>query len=70
MKCRKGGDVRGYFIWSLMDNFEWGGGYCVKFGLYQILRPTLDRIPKLSATWYRDFLTNSTSDVDATLSYL
>ncbi|XP_019236467.1 PREDICTED: beta-glucosidase 18-like isoform X2 [Nicotiana attenuata] len=54
---RKGADVRGYFIWSLMDNFEWASGYELKFGLYYVDRSTLNRVPKLSAKWYRDFLT-------------
>ncbi|KAL1567134.1 beta-glucosidase [Salvia divinorum] len=65
---RKGGDVRGYFVWSLLDNFEWTNGYGIKFGLYYIEHPTLKRIPKLSATWYGDFLSNSTI-VDASISY-
>ncbi|KAL0301151.1 UNVERIFIED_CONTAM: Beta-glucosidase 18 [Sesamum radiatum] len=56
---RNGADVRGYFIWSFMDNFEWSNGYRLKFGIYRIDRQTLNRIPKLSATWYRDFLSNS-----------
>ncbi|XP_024971995.1 beta-glucosidase 18-like [Cynara cardunculus var. scolymus] len=57
-----GADVRGYFIWSLMDNFEWLQGYDVKFGLYYIDRRTLTRLPKLSAKWYENFLKNK-SDV-------
>ncbi|XP_059283635.1 beta-glucosidase 18-like isoform X1 [Lycium ferocissimum] len=63
---RNGADVRGYFIWSLMDNFEWARGYEMKFGLYYVDRATLDRVPKLSAKWYRDFLTNSSLNGEET----
>lgn len=56
---RNGADVRGYFIWSLMDNFEWTNGHDLKFGLYYVDRATSDRFPKLSAKWYTDFLANS-----------
>ncbi|KAJ9551912.1 hypothetical protein OSB04_015957 [Centaurea solstitialis] len=55
---RGGADVRGYFVWSLMDNYEWLYGYKVRFGLYHVDRKSLTRIPKLSAKLYMDFLTN------------
>ena len=48
-----GADVRGYFIWSLLDNFEWESGYGVRFGLTYIDYPTQRRIPKASFEWYR-----------------
>jgi len=51
-----GVDVRGYFVWSLMDNFEWGEGYRPRFGLLYVDYPTQRRIPKLSYAWYREFL--------------
>ncbi|KAL3333387.1 hypothetical protein AABB24_033462 [Solanum stoloniferum] len=63
---RKGADVRGYFIWSLMDNFEWTSGYDLKFGLYYVDRATLDRVPKLSAKWYTHFLTNNSLNGEET----
>jgi beta-glucosidase len=45
-------DVRGYFYWSLLDNFEWALGYGPKFGLIAVDRTTLARTPKPSATWF------------------
>ncbi|CAN6268518.1 unnamed protein product [Urochloa humidicola] len=56
---RKGADVRGYFVWSLLDNFEWTSGYTLRFGLYHVDLKTLKRTPKLSAKWYRKFLKGS-----------
>lgn len=53
---REGADVRGYFVWSLLDNFEWGQGYGVRFGLVYIDYPTQKRIPKASFRWYADFI--------------
>ena len=49
----RGADVRGYFVWSLLDNFEWDSGYSVRFGLVYVDYPTLRRIPKASFEWYR-----------------
>ncbi|KAK3142090.1 hypothetical protein QOZ80_4BG0342090 [Eleusine coracana subsp. coracana] len=56
---RKGADVRGYFLWSLLDDFEWTSGYTLRFGLYHVDFETLKRTPKISAKWYRDFLKRS-----------
>lgn len=47
-----GADLRGYFLWSLMDNFEWAYGYSKRFGAVYVDYSTLARIPKSSAHWY------------------
>ncbi len=52
-----GADVRGYFVWSLLDNFEWGSGYANRFGLVFVDFATGTRTPKASARWYRDLIT-------------
>lgn len=51
----RGVDVRGYFVWSLLDNFEWALGYSKRFGLYYVDYPTQTRILKHSGLWYKDF---------------
>jgi beta-glucosidase len=52
----QGVDVRGYFVWSLMDNFEWAEGYARRFGLVHVDYDTLERTPKASYAWLRDVL--------------
>jgi len=52
----RGADVRGYFVWSLLDNFEWDAGYSVRFGLVYVDYPTQRRIPKASFEWYRNLI--------------
>jgi beta-glucosidase len=49
-------DVRGYYVWSLLDNFEWEWGYGKRFGIVYVDYPTQRRIPKRSALWYRDMI--------------
>ncbi|MBC8126624.1 MAG: beta-glucosidase [Gloeobacteraceae cyanobacterium ES-bin-144] len=51
-----GADVRGYFHWSIMDNFEWAEGYKQRFGLVHVDYETQQRTPKDSAYWYRDLI--------------
>ncbi|KAK4347024.1 hypothetical protein RND71_033363 [Anisodus tanguticus] len=55
---REGADVRGYFVWSLLDNFEWLEGYSLRFGLHYVNYTNLERTPKLSATRYKQLMYN------------
>ena len=52
----QGVDVRGYFMWSLLDNFEWDSGYVKRFGIVHVDYATQQRTLKDSAHWYRDFI--------------
>lgn len=52
----RGVDVVGYFLWSLLDNFEWSRGYSKLFGIIHVDRDTMKRTVKASGHWYRDFL--------------
>ncbi|HWC82157.1 MAG TPA: GH1 family beta-glucosidase [Pseudonocardiaceae bacterium] len=53
---RRGADMRGYFAWSALDNFEWAYGYHKRFGLIRVDYETQARTPKQSAHWYRDII--------------
>ncbi|MFE2153832.1 GH1 family beta-glucosidase [Streptomyces lavendulae] len=52
----QGVDVRGYFTWTLMDNFEWAEGFHQRFGLVHVDHDTQLRTPKASFAWYRDLI--------------
>jgi beta-glucosidase len=54
----KGVDIRGYFVWSLLDNFEWAAGYRPTFGIVKVDFNTLKRNRKDSFYWYKDFIKN------------
>ncbi|KAK1272737.1 Beta-glucosidase 40 [Acorus gramineus] len=57
---RDGCNVKGYFVWSLLDNWEWAAGYTSRFGLYFIdYKDNLKRYPKDSVQWFKSFLSSS-----------
>ncbi|GAA3026359.1 GH1 family beta-glucosidase [Kitasatospora albolonga] len=55
-----GADVRGYYLWSLLDNFEWAYGYAKRFGAVHVDYETLARTPKASAHWYAEVIRTGT----------
>ena len=52
-------DVRGYFLWSVMDNFEWSAGYSQRFGMVYVDYPTQKRIVKDSGHWYKEVIASN-----------
>lgn len=57
--CEDGVDIRGYFLWSIMDNFEWTEGYKERFGIIYVDYPTQRRTLKDSACWYKDVVASN-----------
>ncbi|CAN1238034.1 Putative beta-glucosidase 41 [Linum grandiflorum] len=59
-------NVGGYFIWSLLDNWEWNMGYTVRFGLYYVdYSNNLTRIPKASVNWFKSMLRSQSTELDS-----
>ncbi|KAF1317466.1 Beta-galactosidase, partial [Globisporangium splendens] len=61
----EGADVRGYYAWSFIDNYEWSQGYSKRFGLHWVNYETLERHPKKSALWYGECIRNNGFTVEA-----
>ena len=60
---QEGVPLKGYFVWTLMDNFEWAEGYSPRFGLIRVGYDTLERTPKRSAHWYREVIAKNGFEV-------
>ncbi|MBC7237682.1 MAG: family 1 glycosylhydrolase, partial [Chloroflexi bacterium] len=58
-----GAPLKGYFLWSLMDNFEWGYGYSRRFGIVYVDYETMERHPKDSFYFYRSVIADNAVDV-------
>ncbi|KAH7439486.1 hypothetical protein KP509_04G064100 [Ceratopteris richardii] len=57
LSIKDGSNVKGYFIWSLLDNWEWCSGFSARFGLHFVdYLGNFTRYPKTSATWFQNFL--------------
>jgi beta-glucosidase len=65
-----GVDIRGYFHWSIMDNFEWELGYSKRFGLAYVDYETMTRVPKDSYFWYRDVIASLGRSLPETIAPL
>lgn len=55
----EGGQLKGYFVWSFLDNFEWAWGYSKRFGIIHINYDTQERTPKQSALWFKQVMANN-----------
>jgi beta-glucosidase len=62
---RRGVDLRGYFAWSLLDNYEWGEGFSKRFGLFHVDFATQRRTPKRSALFYADVVRSNGGILEA-----
>jgi beta-glucosidase len=62
--------VSGYFLWSLLDNFEWGYGYTQRFGLIYVDYQTQKRYPKDSAYWYGQVARKNGLEIDPEMNFL
>ena len=58
---REGAPVRGYYVWSFLDNFEWARGYTKRFGIVRVNYETQERTPKASAHWYAGLIQQHTA---------
>lgn len=63
LAIHSGVDLRGYYAWSFLDNFEWAEGYSKRFGLVYVDYRTQERIPKLSARWYQRVISDHQSSI-------
>jgi beta-glucosidase len=62
LAIQDGVDLRGYFVWSLLDNFEWGHGYTKRFGLIHVDFDTQKRTIKESGEWYKSVIASNSVD--------
>ena len=62
-----GVNLKGYFVWSFMDNFEWALGYSKRFGIHYVDYETLERTPKNSALWYKKTIADNGFEFSETI---